>query len=107
MKEELKKQRDELYEYLKETPNLFVQPTPEEHQILSQLVNLGGYSEWGKGDSRKNYADPFVIALAKAHNLIVVTDELKHPISIPKACELLDVECINFLGFLRKEEFTY
>ena len=107
VKEELRFQRDELYEYLKRCPNLFVQPTPEEHRVISQLVNLEGYNEWGRGDSRRNYADPYVIALAKTHNLIVVTNENHHHISIPAACEELELECINFLGFLRSEELTY
>ena len=53
-----------------------------------------------------NEADPYVVALAKTKGLIVITYESPDsPKKIPAACLLQDIECVTFLGFLRKENF--
>jgi len=56
-------------------------------------------------------ADPFVIALAKANDGTVVTEEprtgkLDKP-NIPDVCKALGVRCINFLGLIRQEGWVF
>lgn len=62
----------------------------------------------------RNGADAFVIALAKVHGLIVISEEVeitaeqlksgKCP-SIPNLCKEYNVECVNVFGFCRVEGY--
>ena len=56
-------------------------------------------------------ADPFVIALAKVEDLIVVTGEratnnLAKP-KIPDVCNDMGIECINILDLMRRERWQF
>jgi hypothetical protein len=59
-------------------------------------------------------ADAYVIALAKLHNGIVVSQETsvnekhrpKQNYFIPDVCRDLGVPCVNFLGLMRREKWT-
>lgn len=104
VKVELEKQRDELFKFVNKFPKLFVQPTYEEQEIVKEIINNKNFSKWAIGQRHK--ADPFVIALAKAFNLTVVTYEKPDRArSIPAACKEFNVQCIDFIGFLRGENF--
>ncbi|MEO7196734.1 MAG: DUF4411 family protein [Pseudonocardiaceae bacterium] len=64
----------------------------------------------GRGGGR-NAADPFVIGLARAHGGIVVTEEtptgnLERP-RIPDVCSALGVRCVNLIGFVRDQGWTF
>lgn len=64
----------------------------------------------GRGGGR-NAADPFVIGLARAHGGIVVTEEtptgnLERP-RIPDVCGAIGVRCINLIGFIRNQGWTF
>jgi len=108
VKKELSRQRDEIYNFIRQFPNLFVSPTEEEQQIVQFLVNHEDFDKWSSGSSESNYADPYVVALAKVHNLKVVTYEVYQKRNkIPRACEILNVDCIKFIDFLREEHLTY
>jgi hypothetical protein len=62
----------------------------------------------GLGNSKKHFADPYVVALAKAYDLKVVTYETgTNPNTIGKACEVLDLEIIKFSEVLREEGFSF
>ncbi len=106
VKDELERQRDDLYEFINDL-NHFVQPTQEEQDIVRQLVNHPNFDKWGT--SNKHYADPFVVALASCHHLIVVAYEnpRTEKNSIPAACRLLNVEYLNFPEFLRREGISF
>lgn len=104
VKEELAAKEDNLYHFVIQFPNLFVEPTPREHIVVRRLVNHVRLRVWGAGDSKKNRADPFVVALATVHNLKVVTYEKS---KIPFACQLLEIDCISFIEFLRRENLQY
>lgn len=61
---------------------------------------------------KKDEADPYIVATAKALNATVVTQEnlLGHKnsrMNIPDACQKLDIGCINLLGLLRQLEWTF
>lgn len=106
VREELQKGDDELLEYVKKKiPHLFLEPTAKEQKIVKVIINNPSFSKWATGT--KNKADPFVVALAKVFNLIVVTYENPRATAnkIPAACRLLEVECIDFITFLRQENF--
>lgn len=83
--------------------DIFVQ-----QEVRAILSSHRGLIEGGK---KKNSADPFVIALAKINNCIVVSEEAptRSPVSpkIPDVCPFYSVECIDFIGFARKEKFLF
>lgn len=101
---ELEKKQDELLEHLNQYSSLFVQPTEDEQKVVTTLVNHPNFDKWGTTPYHK--ADPFIVALAKVCKITVVTYEKLTAIknSIPAACRELDVECITFLEFIRKEQ---
>ena len=108
VKEELKKQRDKIYDFFNDFKRLFVIPTQEEQLFLKRLINHIEFPAWGGGDSEKHYADPYIVALAKVYNLKVVTYESgRGNNTIYRACELCDVPCIRFIDFLREEDLSY
>ena len=105
---ELEKQHDDLFDYLDEFSDLFVKPTFDEQEYVTELVNHPELSRWGTGSSEKDYADPYVVALAKVHDLTVVTYETgTNPNTVGKACEILDVEICKFSEVLRNEGFSF
>lgn len=62
----------------------------------------------GKGSSRRHYIDPYVVALAKAYDLKVVSYETgTNPNTIGKACEIFDIEILKFSDVLREEGFSF
>lgn len=108
VKVEISRQKDEIYEYFRQFSNLFVIPTQEEHQIVQFIVNHEDFDKWGTGSSEANYADPYVVALAKVHNLAVVTYESYGSRNkIPRACEILDVRYLKFVDVLREENLHF
>ncbi|MBD3213428.1 MAG: DUF4411 family protein [Candidatus Lokiarchaeota archaeon] len=105
---ELERQRDEIYDYFSNFELLFVEPTEEEQKFVNYLTNHHDFDKWGGGDSEKHYADPFVVALAKIHDLKVETYETRNNLnSIGRACELLNVEICRFIDFLRYEDLIF
>lgn len=58
----------------------------------------------------RNRADPFVIAVAKLRNAVVVTGELggseARP-KIPYVCQQLGVDCINFVELIQREAWRF
>lgn len=72
---------------------------------MKRLINNPNFNKWGIDHSHQ--ADPFVVSLAKVKNLKVVSYEnpRKEKNSIPAACQLLNVEHLSFIDFLREESF--
>ena len=106
---ELKRQRDEIYQHFTSFSNLFIEPTKKEQNIVEKLVNNNrDFPKWGSGSSKKHLADPFVVALAEAYDLTVVTYETgTNQNSIGRACEILDIEVYKFSEVLREEGFSF
>ena len=105
VREELKVQEDDLWEFINQFSSFFFEPTTKEQNIVIKLVNNQDFSKWAV--KLGNHADPFVVALAKIHNLTVVTYENPRSTAnrIPAACKIFDVKCINFVTFLRQVGF--
>jgi len=108
VKIELERQKDEIYDFFNNFKRLFVFPTQEEQLTLEGLVNHNDFPDWGGGDSEKHYADPYIVALAKIHNLKVVSYESgRGNNTIYHACEFCDVPFLKFIDFLREEDLSY
>ncbi len=105
---ELSRQRDEIHEFFRQVPHLFVEPDEEEQNYVRNLINHQDFNKWGLSSSEKHLADPYVVALAKVHNLSVVTFETHHQTnSIPHVCAILDIKCMKYLDLLREENLRY
>jgi hypothetical protein len=79
-----------------------------QQEVRTILLSHRGLVE---GGSKKNSADPFVIALAKQKQCKVVTEEVptrnvKSP-KIPDVCAAYQIECIDFVNFAREEKFAF
>lgn len=105
--EEIGSQDDELNEWIKEQEKLCVPFDEDVQAIASHII-----SEYPRivGAHQKYGADPFVIALAKQHNLVVITEERGGSASKPKIpfiCQDIDVPCMTMLDFIREMKWSF
>ncbi len=106
---ELQKKDDGIYKWVKQREAMLI---PINDDIQSHLVEI--MAKYGRlVDSKKNRSggDPWVIALARAHKLTVVTGEkatgnLAKP-RIPDVCKELGVDCIGVLDFFRAQGWRW
>jgi hypothetical protein len=116
--EELKKGKDELSKWAKgQEDTLFIEPDTEVNEVLRLIAD---FTNERYGDEHQirlflSGADPWVIAQAKAHDLIVVTMEknktneeidkttnrFRGRIKIPNMCGHFGVQCITTFDLLR------
>jgi tRNA splicing ligase len=108
---ELQRGGDEIYKWAKSLDFMFLEPNDEVQQIVSEIVNK--YPSFVPEESKDGiWADPYVIALAKAFNAVVVTGEkmvgpgAKTP-KIPNICRDLQIQCIDFLELIRRESWRF
>lgn len=100
---------DDLEKWAKVRKECFLpSEVPIQETVREILQNHRGLVE---GGSKKNSADPFVIALARNNRCKVVTEEVRTHNSnapkIPDVCEAYDIECIDFVGFSREVKFAF
>jgi hypothetical protein len=104
---ELEKQKDDLHEWAKAVPNLFVVPDRQVMEAFTEIVN--DYPNFMKINSTKSGADPFVVALAEVHGLAVVTYETlakrEAAPKIPNVCQDRGLDCVQLVDVLRAEGF--
>ncbi len=108
VREELKKQDDGLSQWLAVRPYFFV-PLDEAIQLATSAI-LRDHSLLMKATKNRNGADPFVIATAQVRGLTVVTEERGGSAAkpkIPSVCAALGVRCIDVLGFIREQGWTF
>lgn len=104
--EELSSKDDDVFQWAKSRGNIFkildVSIQNSAIEILQSHANLLDLK------NNKSSADPFLIATARVHRGIVVTEEDfsggVHKSKIPDVCRDYEVECINLLEMLRREE---
>jgi hypothetical protein len=77
VRNELARRDDAIHEWAKSQPELFV-PLTADIQLAAREV-LSAHRRLVGVDGGRNTADPFVIALARARNVVVVTEETKKP----------------------------
>lgn len=100
---------DDLEKWAKSRKECFVPSSvPVQQEVRAILATHRGLVE---GGTKKNSADPFVIALAKQEHCKVVTEEVrtrneKAP-KIPDVCDAYQVECIDFVHFAREVKFAF
>ena len=107
---ELKRKDDDVAKWAGQHKNMFVEPEKQVQDEMKMIVSrFPGLSNL---DTGKSVADPWVIALAKVHHGVVVTEEEpsqnpgKKP-HIPDVCNLLEIECMNVLQFIRAQKWVF
>jgi predicted nucleic acid-binding protein len=105
--EELSKKDDELHKWAKATKGLF-QPLKEDIQTAVSEI-LQKFPRMMEEGRDRNTADPFVVAMAKARGLTVVTTERsgsKKP-KIPDVCQHFGIPSLGLVGLLRELKWTF
>lgn len=109
VKRELERKSDPLLEWAKQQEPLF---QPDDEAVQKALLEVMSMAP-RLVDAKKNRsgADPWVIALAKVRSATVLTQEQfsSNPEKprIPDVCQALRVPCVNLLGLIRRERWTF
>lgn len=101
---ELKQKDDELYDWVRQRPEMLV---PLNGAILDRAALIGNQhpSLIRTKGVMSGAADPYVIALAQERNLTVVTDEKSKPSKprIPDVCQALGIPWMPLVQVFRVE----
>lgn len=104
---------DELAEWTRQRPNLFLKPDTAMVPSLGELstwANLAGYEPAGVA-AFLQVADYYLVAHAHAHDFVIVTHEVfstsPKRIKIPNACIGVGVKSINPYEMLRSERAQF
>lgn len=103
---------DDIDRLTKHNPNFFVNPTHEELAFITQIYSIPHFQqnlEKKKLLQGGYFADPFIIAKAKAVKGVVVTEEhyKENAAKIPNICKHFGIGCVNLEGFLLKEDWKF
>lgn len=108
---ELEKQRDELFNWIDDhSSNLVI---PFDLDIQEKVIKIeASFPSLVDIDNERDFADPFVIALAQINNCKVITEETLNPsnakrVKIPNVCENMSIHYSNFLGMVRTESWQF
>lgn len=108
--EELKRGTDDLHSWAKSMDGFIHPPRENELEVVSRISS--DHPGWVV--EQRNAADPFVIAHALGEGSIVVTQETKkgpgtadHNLKIPNVADEHSVDCIDFFGLMRAEEWRF
>lgn len=102
--DELKQKESDLYDYIKANVPKERQARFENYIQTSQSFIRKYYD--GKGRSHNLKADPHIIACSKDEDITVVTEELNSDETrIPYVCNQENIKWVNFVEFLREENF--
>ena len=106
---ELEKKHDEVFEWAKQRPELFVPIDMRIQEVVREILS----DHKTLIDSRKNRpsADPFVIALARINGCKVLTEEMrsgsnKRP-HIPDVCDAYNINCMNLVDLTRHHGWQF
>lgn len=108
---ELERQEgDTLLAWVRNRRDVLIAPLTED--IQGHVGTIGAtFPPFVAGDADRNFADPWVIALAIANGLTVVTQERRpgSPDSptIPRVCDHFNVPYVNTFEFMRREGWTF
>jgi len=109
LRELKKKEGDEVYKWCLGMNDFFLPLDGEIQAAVSDV--LAAHPNLVQSGGKRSAADPFVIAVARAHKCAVVTGEsrsgkLDKP-RIPDVCDALGVKCYSFLELIRREGWTF
>ncbi len=104
---ELTKKDDDVSKWAKQRTAMIVPLAPDVTAAMTDILSRHPML-MAKG-SRRNGADPWVIAVAKVRNAAVVTEEGSggKRTKIPDVCHAEKVECLSVLGVIRLEGWTF
>lgn len=105
---ELSIKDDETFAWAKNRQGLFV--LLDSDQIRETTLITNRFPRFVDNPKARNRADPFVIALAKARGLTVVTQERPGSPDSPKmptVCAHFQVRYIRFLDIIRQEQWRF
>ncbi|HET7311078.1 MAG TPA: DUF4411 family protein [Mycobacteriales bacterium] len=109
VRDELARRDDDVFQWAKAQDGLFMPLTEDVQQATSEVLRAHARLT-GVGGGR-NHADPFVIGLAMVHGGTVVTEETKRgnleSPRIPDVCEALGVPCVNLVGFITSQGWSF
>lgn len=108
---ELERQRDALFTWVNQRNTSFVVPFDSDIQEGVIAIQTD-YPSLVDIENERDFADPFVIALAKMHSCTVVTEEnlvgqQAKRLKIPNVCQGMGIAYFNFLGMIRAESWTF
>lgn len=105
--EEIQRQDDEVKNWFKGRRQVFIrEDEPTQRNVAAIMAQFPGFAAAG---NERACADPFVIGMAQAHGLVVVSQEelvLKHKLTkpkIPNVCRAFKIDCLNMVKFLERE----
>lgn len=106
---ELSKNDDELHKWARLQDGFFCD-LDEATQIATAEI-LAKFPKLVNNERNRSIADPFVIALAKVRNCVVITGEKRRgnperP-KIPDVCDGYKIKCINLLELIRVEGWQF
>lgn len=109
VRDELGRKDDTTKDWATNQVDLFL-PLDQDIQVATREVLAEHPKLVGKGGQR-NLADSFVIGLARARSSIVVTQEtrtnnLEKP-RIPDVCGAMGVRCVDLVGFIRDQGWSF
>lgn len=107
--EELKRKDDEVHKWVRQRQAMIVPIDVEVQRHLMEIMSK--YSRLVDTKKNRSGCDPWVIALARARGLTVVTGEratgnLKKP-KIPDVCKDLGVPCVEVVDFFRMQGWRW
>lgn len=108
VKAEIDEKDDDLKAWTKSQTGLFL--PMDAAQVSHTRRILEQFQTWVDPDSGKNDADPFVVALAQARNLTVVSDEKGGSAGKPKipyVCAHFKVRHLRVIDFIREIKLVW
>ena len=107
--DELGSRSDGVHEWVERHPEMVV-PMDEAQQLAVREI-LDRFPTLIEPMRNKSGGDPFVIALAKVHSGVVVTEESpmkrRDRPNVPATCREFQIACDSFLGFLKREKWLF
>lgn len=105
-------QSDYLKDWSKTNKRIFKNPCNQQGLIVSDIFKVVHFQQLISKEAQlkgKPVADPFVIASAKYHGAIVVTEEKfkEHAAKIPNICKHFGVQYMNLEAFMTAEGLVY
>lgn len=107
--DELAGREDEIHRWAKSQVGLFVQLTADIQTAVRDLLSC--HPRFIGVGSGRSGADPFVIALARTRDGVVVTEEtlsrnIEKP-KIPDVCDALGVRRLTLMGFVQEQGWVF
>ncbi|WKZ28995.1 MAG: DUF4411 family protein [Patescibacteria group bacterium] len=102
------KEKDWVNKWASTRKQMFINPDEEQEKIVTLVLTK--FPKMLNKYQSGPFADPWVVALAKARNLTVITSELpggKGAWKIPDICRELGVACFDITDLIRAENWKF